>query len=282
MAIPPPPSTNDQSVPVYIKALAALAPNLTPLVPSSEYQGRHYDVLNLSFRPALFVKEGFIVLGLISLFGLYYLGSKYNENLGKKWIKQHESFWNQQFKSISPAVDAKPLNDGPSVLLYFLTGRRNLLSVHITQHLLPRHNPVQMLLSFARGFLDIPYGNTIGTFSDEILIDITLGEGDKGIQGPTIGVWGIAQKGGALSDLRTERWDSTFTKSLDQEDVFKTKTHMVLQEVQDSTDVMFGLDKKTGGSYTGLTEMCKSEKEGGGIELLKWMLVSRTFYIASC
>jgi hypothetical protein len=104
---------------------------------------------------------------------------------------------------MSPLPSQPLISNGPATYLHYLTGRRNLLSLHMTLNLVPRHNFIQLVQDLVMGIVD-PVSQAI---EDEIVLDFTLGEGGKGQTGEGPGVWAVVDKSGVLSSIRKKRWD---------------------------------------------------------------------------
>jgi hypothetical protein len=87
--------------------------------------------------------------------------------------------------------------------MYYLTGRRSVLSFHIIFNLIPRHNLVQTVQDLVWSLVDPnqPWG-------DELVLDFTLSQGPMGQQGEGPGVWGVVRKSGVMNSIRKERWDT--------------------------------------------------------------------------
>lgn len=104
---------------------------------------------------------------------------------------------------MSPLPSQPMISNGPAQYLHYLTGRRNLLSLHMALNLLPRHNLIQLVQDFVMGIMD-PVSQS---HEDEIVLDFTLGENGKGQTGEGPGVWGVVDKSGVLATIRKQRWD---------------------------------------------------------------------------
>lgn len=175
--------------------------------------------------------------------------------------------YSPQFKAMSPLPSQPMINNGPAIYLHYLTGRRNLLSLHMVLNLLPRHNFIQLVQDLAMSIMD-PVSQTT---EDEIVLDFTLGENGKGQTGEGPGVWGVVDKSGVLTTIRKQRWDvvrndrrswapmplimfapQTFTKAL--ESPLIPNTHMVLTETADSSDYILNANN------IGLIEALKDQR----------------------
>ncbi|KAJ9112587.1 hypothetical protein QFC19_000606 [Naganishia cerealis] len=208
--------------------MSLLAP--PPVVFEENYAGLEFRWKNLAFRPAMFIKEA-LVLGIVALLLMaYYLGKSMNQRRAKSWWKAFHDQYSPQFKAMSPLPSQPLISNGPSIYLHYLTGRRNLLSLHMVLNLLPRHNFIQLIQDLVFSVID-PVSQTA---DDEIVLDFTLGESGKGQLGEGPGVWGVVDKSGVLTSIRKQRWDVTFTKAA--ENPLVPQTHMVLTETADSSD----------------------------------------------
>ena len=107
---------------------------------------------------------------------------------------------------MSPLPNQPLVTNSPSTHLHYLTGRRNLLSLHTVLNLLPRHNAVQYIQDLVWGVVD-----PVNELGDELVLDYTLGENGKGQLGEGVGVWGVVRKSGVLTKIRKERWDVVST-----------------------------------------------------------------------
>ncbi|GHJ86887.1 hypothetical protein NliqN6_3289 [Naganishia liquefaciens] len=231
--------------------MSGLAGILTQFAPppvnlTEPYTGIEYRWKNIAFRPAIFVREG-MVLGLVALLLLaYYLGKSMNERRAKSWWKVFHDLYSPQFKAMSPLPSQALISNGPAQFLHYLTGRRNLLSLHMVLNLVPRHNFIQLVQDLVMGLVD-PVSQAI---EDEVVLDFTLGEGGKGQTGEGPGVWAVVDKSGVLAGIRKKRWDVGFTKTFESPVV--PNTHMVLAETLDSLEYFINANN------TGLIEALKN------------------------
>ncbi|KAJ9123120.1 hypothetical protein QFC22_001311 [Naganishia vaughanmartiniae] len=208
--------------------MGLLAP--PPFVFEENYSGLEFRWKNLAFRPAMFVKEG-LILGIVALLLVaYYLGKSMNQRRAKAWWKIFHDQYSPQFKAMSPLPSQPLISNGPATYLHYLTGRRNLLSLHMALNLLPRHNFIQLIQDLVFSVID-PVSQSA---EDEIVLDFTLGENGKGQLGEGPGVWAVVDKSGVLTSIRKQRWDVTFTKGAEYPTL--PNTHMVLTETADSSD----------------------------------------------
>jgi hypothetical protein len=104
---------------------------------------------------------------------------------------------------MSPLPSQPLISNGPATYLHYLTGRRNLLSLHMALNLLPRHNFIQLIQDLVFSIID-PVSQSV---EDEIVLDFTLGENGKGQLGEGPGVWAVVDKSGVLTSIRKQRWD---------------------------------------------------------------------------
>lgn len=124
------------------------------------------------------------------------------ENSERRWKVFHDQY-SPQFKAMSPLPSQPLISNGPATFLHYLTGRRNLLSLHMVLALVPRHNFIQLVQDLVMGLVD-PVSQAI---EDEVVLDFTLGEGGKGQTGEGPGVWAVVDKSGVLAGIRKKRWD---------------------------------------------------------------------------
>jgi hypothetical protein len=117
-----------------------------------------------------------------------------------------DPLYSSQFRAMSPLPNQPLVTNSPSTHLHYLTGRRNLLSLHTVLNLLPRHNAVQYIQDLVWGVVD-----PVNELGDELVLDYTLGENGKGQLGEGVGVWGVVRKSGVLTKIRKERWDVVST-----------------------------------------------------------------------
>ncbi|KAG7531493.1 hypothetical protein FFLO_04291 [Filobasidium floriforme] len=231
---------------------------LQPQTPSLDYTGLEYRWKNFVFRPAEFQKEAVFagMLGLLML--VYFLGKKWNEQKARAWWSTFDPLYSSQFRAMSPLPNQPLVTNSPSTHLHYLTGRRNLLSLHTVLNLLPRHNAVQYIQDLVWGVVD-----PVNELGDELVLDYTLGENGKGQLGEGVGVWGVVRKSGVLTKIRKERWDVTFCKTVENPQI--PPTHMLLTESADSTDYLLNAPN------VGLLDVLKNERTGG---LLKSLIIT--------
>ena len=86
--------------------------------------------------------------------------------------------------------------DGYSDFYSFSTGRKNVKSLHTIFKMLPRHDPIQMIMNFAQSFYDLSYST-----GDKITHDFQLSNSNL----PPF-VWAIVAKD-HLSKIKNGRWD---------------------------------------------------------------------------
>lgn len=90
------------------------------------------------------------------------------------------------------------LLDGNSDFFAFSTGRRAITSLHTTLTLRPRHDLLQYVFQFLRGFVELNY-----RVCDEVELDFTFRPTANSVQEC---VWGVVAKD-ELKDIKANRWD---------------------------------------------------------------------------
>lgn len=210
-------------------------------VESVDYHGVEYRYKNIVFRPGSLIQEGIILVIIIALLSFYLIGSKWNKQKVQKWWSLFDPRFAVQFRALSPLPDQPLISDGPTTYLYYLTGRRNMLYLHVIFELIPRHSLAEWIAQTIYGVFVDP---SAGAPEDTVTLEFCLGEGQvesksgkgaQGQQGEGPGVFAVVDKsGGVLKTIRKERWDTTFAKA--QENPLVPQTHLVLSESVDSSD----------------------------------------------
>ncbi|WWC69249.1 uncharacterized protein I206_103186 [Kwoniella pini CBS 10737] len=239
--------------------MSGLAKLLTTIAPppaqplSREYDGLEFRWKMFSFRPNEFKFEA-VVLGIVGFYlSIYFIGKLINNNRAKSTIKPFELILSNQFSSVREL-----LSSSPSFWLLYATGRRNLLSLHLTISLLPIHDLAGLLIHFIKSIIEPTYDN-----SENINFDFTLGRGEFGLQGEGLGVWGIVDKS-ALRETREKRWDLTFAKLNDSASGFPI-THALFTEHVEITELLL----KT--PNIGISEILNNKE---AVSVLKYLLIS--------
>ncbi|WWC60899.1 uncharacterized protein I303_103475 [Kwoniella dejecticola CBS 10117] len=207
------------------KLITAIAP--PPAKPlSRDYDGFEFRWKMFAFRPAEFKFEA-SVLGIVGIYlAIYLIGKVVNSSRARSSIKPYESLLAHQFSSVRAL-----LASSPSLWLLYATGRRNLLSLHVTVSLLPIHDLAGLVIHFVKSIIEPTYDG-----SENINFDFTLGRGEYGLQGEGLGVWGIVDKS-ALRETREKRWDLTFAKLNDSASGIPI-THALFTEHVEITDLL--------------------------------------------
>lgn len=232
--------------------------SLQPPPLSLDYEGTEYRWGNLVFRPAEFYAEG-LALGVVGfILAIYFIGKKLNQDRAGVVWKTFDAKFSNQFKAMSPLPSQPRTSNSPSTWLHYLTGRRSLISLHVIINLVPRYNIVQLVQDFVWSIID----PTV-TFEDQVEFDFTLGVGDNGKTDEGPGVWAVVAKSGVLPKVRKERWDATFTKTVENSAL--PLSHILLTESADSTDYILNAPN------IGLLEALNHEITG---PLLKSLIVS--------
>ena len=112
-----------------------------------------------------------------------------------------------RLRSLKNTIDAQFLrsreklaSSGPAQHLMYSSGRRNALGLHTTIMLYPIHDIFSLFLSFGKSLIE-----PTAEFGESIVFNLTLGKGDEGKQGESIGVWAVTEK--SQMRLREKRWD---------------------------------------------------------------------------
>ncbi|KAJ8508397.1 hypothetical protein ONZ45_g9324 [Pleurotus djamor] len=201
------------------KFLVSLTP--PPFHTPEEYDGLEYRWRFLTFRPAYFTNEVYLIGGIL-FYVIYFLyGKSQNARRANKWYDAHMPLLSSQFSK--PTVNGL-VSDGYSDCFNFSTGRRNIASLHSIFKFRPRHDLLQMLYQTIYGLVEVHT-----TYTDDLELDFTLSDGavHDGF------VWAVVKK----EELRTAkdgRWDLTFTKTSDNAAL--PSQFSVMSEFADVTD----------------------------------------------
>ncbi|TYJ58153.1 hypothetical protein B9479_001249 [Cryptococcus floricola] len=227
---------------------------ITPLPPqplSRDYDGFQVCWKMFCFRPSVFTFEAW-AFGLLGLYLLAYVAGKaVNVNRAKSTIQPYITLIRSQFSSTRPL-----LHSSPALHLLFATGRRSVLALHTTISLYPIHDLPMFLFGLGRSFIEPTY-----VFEENVVFDFTIGHGADGVSDGT-GVVAIVSKDG-MKDVRSKRWDLTFTKLAETSAV--PITHALFTEHSDLTDLVL----KT--PNVGVSDLLK---DSDSLSVLKYLLVS--------
>lgn len=206
--------------------LAQLLSSLTPPVPnlSEDYDGLEFRWKMVTFRPALFQKELYLLTAVVLYAVFYFVGVSINSRKANKWLDAHKTLYKSQFSK--PVQEGGLTQDGNSDYFAFSTGRRAVSHLHTTFTLRPRHDLLQYAYQFIRGIVELDY-----RVGDEIELDFTL----KDTENIPNAVWAIVAKE-ELRSIRGKRWDLTFTKTGDSSKLPPTLS--VMSEFADITDTL--------------------------------------------
>ncbi|KAJ7904536.1 hypothetical protein B0H14DRAFT_3103334 [Mycena olivaceomarginata] len=199
------------------KVLASLTP--PPFVNPEEYDGLEFRWRWFVFRPALFEREGYLLLALLGYVIFFVWGRWTNKGKANKWLDAHLSVLETQF--------SKPkrwTQDGYSDFFNFSTGRRNVASLHTIFTLRPRHDFFQWAFQTARTFIDLQYRPV-----DDLQLDFKLFPEALAHDF----VWAVVSKDELLS-VKTDRWDLTWTKTTENPGI--PSQFSVMSEFADVTD----------------------------------------------
>lgn len=134
--------------PIPLQASPTAAPAPTP------FTGTEYHYLNLVFRPALFVKEAFLVVAL----ALYYFTTahlaKRNVATADQWFVTNAPHLREQFASVGLGGGVVYSRDGTDEFISSATGRRGVEAVTIMLRTAPADLLVE-LYYLARGLFQI-------------------------------------------------------------------------------------------------------------------------------
>ncbi|KAK0206569.1 hypothetical protein DFS33DRAFT_1255699 [Desarmillaria ectypa] len=193
------------------QALTHITP--PPFVAPSEYDGLEYRWRFITFRPAYFETEAYLLLALGGFILVAIIGISYNKNKANSWYADlvSQAYQCRFDLSLTPLLTSQfsttsPLTwDGYSDAFTFSTGRRVIAALHTIFTLRPRHDPFQALFQLARGLVDVQYAP-----QDVVELDFALAEGAV----PNDFVWAVVNKR-ELRGVKDARWDLTFTKTTD-------------------------------------------------------------------
>ncbi|KAJ6613420.1 hypothetical protein B0H10DRAFT_2165290 [Mycena sp. CBHHK59/15] len=205
--------------------MAALTNFLAALTPPPFVNPEEYDGLELFrwkfivFRPALFKKEAYLLSALLFYLAFFAFGRWSNANKATKWFDAHLAIFEHQF--------SKPkhwIQDGYSDFFNFSTGRRNVASLHTIFALRPRHDFFQWTFQTLRTFVDLQYRPKDDLQLDFKLLPAALAHDF---------VWAVISKDELLF-AKDERWDLTFTKTVENPGV--PAKFSIMSEFADVTD----------------------------------------------
>lgn len=202
------------------------------------YNGLEYPLFGrFVFRPALFWLEGG-VLGFCVLFVLiHYIGKTRNRQMASKIAAAAVPTLEEEFAVVANDDGKGHLlwNGGNSALM-FASGRRGCSSLHVTFDLIARHDPMEILYTFAK---DIVLASTTSSFRDTVTFTFTLPPTSDNVSG----VFALVNKG-ALQHTRSGRFDLTFAKVNDSDSAVTSrglsKQWAIMSEASDLTDGFLG------------------------------------------
>ena len=202
-----------------------LIKSVTPpqVILTDAYDGLEYRWKFLTFRPALFSLEPYLI-GVVAFYFLFFLyGKSVNRSKTNAWYKAHLDIFNAQFATTTPDLIA----DGNTDFYGFSTGRRTIASLHTVFALVPRHDFAQWMFQTLRSLVDLDYKST-----DIVELDFKLADSSD----LTGFVWGVVRKD-IMRQLPNERWDLTFTKTSENQAL--PVNFSVMSEFADITEAMF-------------------------------------------
>ncbi|PCH41010.1 DUF1682-domain-containing protein [Wolfiporia cocos MD-104 SS10] len=207
--------------------MSALLKLLTPppVNVSPDYDGVEYQWRFLTFRPAFFQYEPYLLAGLLLYVALYFWGKRANDAAVKKWFDAHFPLLESQF---SKPTENGLVKDGNSDWFNYSTGRRALASLHTTFTLRPRHDLLQYAFQIGRGLVELEY-----KVYDEVELDFTFRQpaGRESVVPDC--VWAVVAKD-EIKSIRSRRWDLTFTRTTDLPSL--PPSLAVMSEYADVTD----------------------------------------------
>ncbi|KIK68153.1 hypothetical protein GYMLUDRAFT_36991 [Collybiopsis luxurians FD-317 M1] len=202
-----------------LNLLGALTP--PPFVAPDNFDGLEYRWKWLTFRPAYFYKEAFLLAVLLFYVAFFFVGQAINSRKAEKCVKVYQDVLASQFSS--PYVRGL-VRDGHSDFFTFSTGRRNVASLHTIFKLRPYHDFLQTAYQTVWSLVDLQYNPRNVLQFDFKLLPSAL---------PHDFVWAIVDKD-ELKKIRDDRWDLTFTKTSDHNALPSNLTAM--SEFADVTD----------------------------------------------
>ncbi|KAL7424197.1 hypothetical protein Q5752_001783 [Cryptotrichosporon argae] len=202
--------------------IAKIAP--PPAQPAPRvYDGLQYKLGPLVFRPAQYGFEAAMLAVLGGYLTFYFLGRAWNDSRARSTVAKFTPLLQSQFATLRPL-----LTSSPALHLLYATGRRNVLSLHLTVQLAPAHDLLSLLVHIGRSVIEPTYAG-----AERLTWLFTLGRADRGLQEP-LGVWAVIDKS-AMVATREKRWDLTFARL--QENAKIPMTHALFAEHSDLTDV---------------------------------------------
>lgn len=203
------------------------------------YDGLEFPIAGrFVFRPALFWVEGGTI-GVCILFMLIHLvGKTRNRQIAERFANAALPILQEEFAVVANDDGGKGhllWNGGKSAMM-FGSGRRGCASLQVTFDLIPRHDPLEMVFTFAK---DIAMATTTSSFRDTITLTFTLPPTADNVSG----VFALVNKG-ALQATRKDRFDLTFAKVNDADNAVTSRglsqRWAIMSEASDLTDGFLG------------------------------------------
>ncbi|KAH0839735.1 DUF1682-domain-containing protein [Lanmaoa asiatica] len=209
-------------------SLLALFSPPTPFLPD-EYTGTEFRWRFLVFRPALFVPQACLLLGVLLYLALALYGKRRNQRTANALYSALHPLLARNFSA--PASSSGLISDGPTDFFVFSTGRRALASLHTVLSLVPRQDPLHLLFQSLWQFYDLRYHPR-----DHLSLDFLL-DPDTAAALPDF-IWAVVNKS-ELTTIKDNRWDLTFTRTTEHPSL--PPAFSLMSEFADVSDALFKL-----------------------------------------
>ncbi|KAG6378534.1 DUF1682-domain-containing protein [Boletus reticuloceps] len=192
--------------------LALFAPSPPPPL-STDYSGTQFAWRFLVFRPALFVPQAILLLGVLLYLAIALYGKHRNQRTADALYNALHPLLARNFSA--PASSSGLIPDGPTDFFVFSTGRRAVASLH----------------TFLWQLYDLRYQPR-----DHLTLDFLL-DADAAAALPDF-VWAVINKS-ELTTIKDNRWDLTFTRTTEHSSL--PPMFSIMSEFADVSDALFKL-----------------------------------------
>ncbi|KAF7332227.1 hypothetical protein MKEN_00103700 [Mycena kentingensis (nom. inval.)] len=192
----------------------------------AQYDGLEYRWKFLTFRPALFKTEIYL-LSAVLFYGTRVLLLRTLSQLPESQQMARRARTHLR-GPVQQTYQHRWIRDGYTDFFNFSTGRRNVASLHTIFALRPRHDLFQWIWQHARTSMDVHR-----RYKDDLQLDFKLLPGTLAHDF----VWGIVHKD-ELRVYEEGRWDLSWVKKV-SENPNLPSDYMVMSELADVTDGVF-------------------------------------------
>ncbi|KAG8218454.1 DUF1682-domain-containing protein [Butyriboletus roseoflavus] len=196
---------------------------------SDDYTGTQFRWRFLVFRPALFVPQASLLIAVLLYLAFALYGKYRNQRTANALYNAIHPLLAHNFSA--PASSSGLISDGSTDFFVFSTGRRALVSLHTVLSLVPRQDPLHLLLQFLWQLYDLRYHPR-----DHLSLDFLL-DPEAAAALPDF-VWAIVNKS-ELTTIKDNRWDLTFTRT--SEHTSLPPAFSLMSEFADVSDALFKL-----------------------------------------